>query len=52
MSTKQQSQAALLLMKQLKELNKNPDCGFSAGLVDETNPFEWQVILSGPPDTL
>jgi ubiquitin-conjugating enzyme E2 G1 len=52
MATKQQSQAALLLMKQLKELNKNPDCGFSAGLVDETNPFEWQVILSGPPDTL
>lgn len=52
MSAKQQSQAALLLMKQLKELNKNPDCGFSAGLVDETNPFEWQVILSGPPDTL
>ncbi|GJQ11180.1 hypothetical protein GpartN1_g3624.t1 [Galdieria partita] len=52
MSTKQQSQAALLLMKQLKELNRNPDCGFSAGLVDETNPFEWQVILSGPPDTL
>ncbi|EME30786.1 ubiquitin-conjugating enzyme E2 [Galdieria sulphuraria] len=52
MAGRQQSQAALLLMKQLKELNRNPDCGFSAGLVDETNPFEWQVILSGPPDTL
>eukprot|EP00871_Galdieria_phlegrea_P000873 jgi/Galph1/1787/GphlegSOOS_G491.1 len=47
MSSKLQSQAALLLMKQLKELNKNPDCGFSAGLVEETNPFEWQVILTG-----
>jgi hypothetical protein len=34
------------------ELNKNTDSGFSAGLVDESNPFEWQVILTGPPDTI
>jgi hypothetical protein len=34
------------------ELNKNTDSGFSAGLVDESNPFEWQVILTGPPDTM
>lgn len=47
----QKSQAAILLMRQLKELNKNTDSGFSAGLVDESNPFEWQVILTGPPDT-
>lgn len=33
------------------ELNKNTDSGFSAGLVDDENPFEWQVILTGPPDT-
>ncbi|CAN8064139.1 unnamed protein product [Agarophyton chilense] len=46
------SQAAMLLMRQLKELNKNIDSGFSAGLVDDSNPFEWQVILNGPPDTL
>lgn len=46
------SQAALLLARQLKELSKNPDSGFSAGLVDDSNPFEWQVILNGPPDTI
>lgn len=34
------------------ELNKNIDSGFSAGLVDDSNPFEWQVILTGPPDTV
>lgn len=48
----QTSQSALLLLKQLKELNKDPNSGFSAGLVDESNPFEWQLILTGPPDTL
>lgn len=45
------SQAAILLMRQLRDLNKNIDSGFSAGLVDDANPFEWQVILTGPPDT-
>lgn len=34
------------------DLNKNTDSGFSAGLVDDNNPFEWQVILSGPPETI
>ncbi|RDX83498.1 Ubiquitin-conjugating enzyme E2 13 [Mucuna pruriens] len=37
------SQASLLLQKQLKDLCKNPVDGFSAGLVDETNIFEWSV---------
>eukprot|EP00727_Mastigamoeba_balamuthi_P011399 m51a1_g6882 putative ubiquitin-conjugating enzyme e2 g1-like (188) ;mRNA; r:222991-223778 len=45
------SQAALLLAKQLRELNKNPVEGFSAGLVDDSNVFEWQVLIVGPPDT-
>lgn len=31
------SQAAILLMRQLKELNKNVESGFSAGLIDESN---------------
>lgn len=51
MANSQQSQAALLLLRQLRDLNKNPDSGFSAGLVNEENAFEWQVILTGPPDT-
>jgi ubiquitin-conjugating enzyme E2 G1 len=46
------SQAALLLARQLKELQKNPVEGFSAGLVDEANPFEWEIFIIGPPETL
>lgn len=34
------------------ELQKKPDEGFSAGLVDDNNIFEWQVMIIGPPDTL
>lgn len=45
-------QGTLLLMKQLKDLNKNPVEGFSAGLVDESNPFEWEIMIIGPPDTI
>ncbi|KAL3579182.1 hypothetical protein D5086_020686 [Populus alba] len=46
------SQASLLLQKQLRDLCKNPVDGFSAGLIDETNVFEWSVTIIGPPDTL
>ena len=34
------------------ELTRNPVDGFSAGLVDDTNIFEWAVTVIGPPDTL
>ncbi len=34
------------------ELTKNPVDGFSAGLVDDSNVFEWQVTIIGPPETL
>ncbi|KAF8048566.1 hypothetical protein N665_2475s0003 [Sinapis alba] len=46
------NQASLLLQKQLKDLCKNPVDGFSAGLVDENNVFQWSVSIMGPPDTL
>ncbi|QDZ25206.1 ubiquitin-conjugating enzyme E2 [Chloropicon primus] len=46
------SQAELLLRKQLKNLMKNPVDGFSAGLTDENNIYEWSVTVIGPPDTL
>ncbi|XP_008812035.1 ubiquitin-conjugating enzyme E2 7-like [Phoenix dactylifera] len=46
------SQASLLLQKQLRDLSKNPVDGFSAGLVDDNNIFEWSVTIIGPPDTL
>lgn len=45
------SQAALLLAKQLRDLNKNPVEGFSAGLVDDSNVFEWEIMIIGPTDT-
>eukprot|EP01098_Paradermamoeba_levis_P002291 TRINITY_DN12690_c0_g1_i1.p1 TRINITY_DN12690_c0_g1~~TRINITY_DN12690_c0_g1_i1.p1 ORF type:complete len:172 (+),score=38.55 TRINITY_DN12690_c0_g1_i1:110-625(+) len=46
------NRAALLLQRQLKDLTKSPVEGFSAGLVDEGNIFEWQIMIIGPPDTL
>uniref|UniRef100_A0A7S3EGZ2 UBC core domain-containing protein n=1 Tax=Rhodosorus marinus TaxID=101924 RepID=A0A7S3EGZ2_9RHOD len=46
------ARAALLLSKQLKDLQKNGASFFSAGLVDDENPFEWQIILTGPASTL
>eukprot|EP00188_Purpureofilum_apyrenoidigerum_P001080 Plantae.Rhodophyta-Purpureofilum_apyrenoidigerum.ctg15537.p1 GENE.Plantae.Rhodophyta-Purpureofilum_apyrenoidigerum.ctg15537~~Plantae.Rhodophyta-Purpureofilum_apyrenoidigerum.ctg15537.p1 ORF type:complete len:173 (+),score=28.58 Plantae.Rhodophyta-Purpureofilum_apyrenoidigerum.ctg15537:301-819(+) len=52
MSNSNSGRAALLLTKQLRDLTKNPESGFSAGLVDDSNPFEWQIFLTGPPDTL
>lgn len=34
------------------DLLKRPVEGFSAGLVDDSNVFEWSVQVMGPPDTL
>ncbi len=34
------------------ELHKKPSDYFSAGLTDESNIFEWDICISGPPDTL
>ncbi|KAF6216632.1 hypothetical protein GE061_000977 [Apolygus lucorum] len=45
-------QSALLLKKQLAELNKNPVEGFSAGLIDDDDIYRWEVLIIGPPETL
>lgn len=45
-------QSSLLLRKQLGELNKNPVEGFSAGLVDDDDIYQWEVVVIGPQDTL
>lgn len=45
------TQATARLQKELKELNKNPVDGFKVELVDDTNLFEWQVYIQGPPGT-
>lgn len=46
------SQSALLLKKQLADLNKNPVEGFSAGLADDEDIYKWEVLIIGPQDTL
>ncbi|KAF9108372.1 Ubiquitin-conjugating enzyme E2 15 [Mortierella sp. GBA35] len=35
-----------------KKLTKCPVEGFSAGLVDDDNIFEWEIVIMGPQDTL
>jgi len=52
MASGQVPQAELLLRKQLRNLMKNPVDGFSAGLTDENNIYEWSVTVIGPPETL
>lgn len=34
------------------ELNKNPVEGFSAGLIDDDDIYQWEVVVIGPQDTL
>jgi len=46
-----QDQGALLLGRQLKDLNKNPVEGFSAGLIDDNNVYKWEILIIGPADT-
>ncbi|KAK4683642.1 ubiquitin-conjugating enzyme E2 G1, partial [Tremellales sp. Uapishka_1] len=46
------SNSSLILRKQLLDLQKNPVDGFSAGLVDDDNMLEWQIVIMGPADTL
>lgn len=33
------------------ELQKKPVEGFSAGLIDDDDIYEWDVMVIGPPDT-
>jgi ubiquitin-conjugating enzyme E2 G1 len=42
----------LLLLNQLKQLVKNPVDGFSVGLVDDQDLYQWQICIEGPPGTL
>ena len=41
-----------LLKKQLRDINKSSDIGFSAGLIDENDIYKWSVIFNGPEDTI
>ncbi|PLW12140.1 hypothetical protein PCANC_22019 [Puccinia coronata f. sp. avenae] len=44
--------SAVLLRKQLAEFRKRPVEGFSAGLVDDNDVYEWDITIFGPADTL
>ncbi|XP_067935099.1 ubiquitin-conjugating enzyme E2 G1-like [Watersipora subatra] len=46
-----EERGALLLRKQLAELNKSCTEGFSAGLIDDEDIYRWEVVIYGPPDT-
>lgn len=46
------SKASLVLSKQLRQLLREPNDHFSVGLVDESNIFQWEVMIVGPRDTL
>jgi ubiquitin-conjugating enzyme E2 G1 len=41
-----------LLKRQLIDLSKDDDSGFSVGLDDDDDFFKWRVIFEGPTDTL
>ena len=36
-----------MLIPLLVDLQKNPVDGFSAGLVDDDNILEWQIVIMG-----
>jgi len=46
------SDVSTLLKKELEKLNTKPIKGFSAGLMDDSDVYRWEVLLIGPPDTL
>ena len=39
------------LLLSCAELQKKPLEGFSAGLIDDDDIYEWDVMIIGPPDT-
>jgi len=43
---------AELLKRQLAELNKNPIDLVSVGLTDESNVYDWEILIMGPDGTL
>ncbi|ORY85473.1 ubiquitin-conjugating enzyme/RWD-like protein [Protomyces lactucae-debilis] len=44
--------SSLILKRQFRDLQKHPVQGFSCGLPDESNFYEWEVLIIGPQDTV
>jgi len=41
-----------LLKRELIQLMRDEDSGFSVGLEDDNDFFQWRVVFEGPPDSL
>uniref|UniRef100_A0A7S0EQQ4 UBC core domain-containing protein n=1 Tax=Hanusia phi TaxID=3032 RepID=A0A7S0EQQ4_9CRYP len=41
-----------ILTRQLRDIQESPSEFFSAGLVNDSDLFEWDVCIAGPPDTI
>jgi ubiquitin-conjugating enzyme E2 R len=52
MSKSSAASALRSLQLELKKIQEEPVEGFRVRLVDESNLFEWEVAIFGPPDTL
>ena len=46
------SSSSKILQSEFKELQQHPVEGFTIGLVDDNDMYQWKVGLYGPPDTL
>lgn len=46
------SSSSIALKRQYRDMQKNPVQGFSCGLPDESNFYEWEVLIIGPQDTV
>ena len=44
--------ALAMLKRQLMDLMKDDESGFSVGLDDDDDFFKWRVVFEGPPGTL
>ena len=52
MSTAMTSCSSKILQNEFKKLQQQPVEGFTIGLLDDSDIYQWKVGLYGPPDTL
>ena len=52
MSAAMTSTSTKILQSEYKKLQQQPVEGFTIGLVDDSDIYQWKVGLFGPPDTL
>ncbi|XP_050162234.1 ubiquitin-conjugating enzyme E2 R2-like [Myiozetetes cayanensis] len=52
MAQQQMSSSQKALMLELKSLQEEPVEGFRITLVDESDLYNWEVAIFGPPNTL